>query len=124
QVEHVADGRHVAWYIAVVLVLHGIGQVVTTASAQRAGKLPVALDELHERGMLAVHVADVPAHREGRHGDHRNARPGAEEINRLDEPRVVIPPALVHGDEYRGAGPQLAVALRELDDVLREPLEQ
>jgi hypothetical protein len=45
---------------------------------------------------------------------------GAEEINRLDESRVVIPTAFVHRDENRGRGPQLPVALRELDDVLGE----
>src|SRR6266403_3916226 len=123
QVEQVADGRHVARHIGVVVVLHRIGQIVTTALAQRAAELPVPFDELHKRGMFVVHVADVPARREGRHGDHGNARAGAEEINRLDESRVVIPAAFVHRDENRGRGPQLPVALRELDDVPGKRLE-
>src|ERR1700674_2533342 len=124
QVEQVADGRHVARHVGVVVVLHRIGQIVTTALAQRAAELPVAFDELHERGMFIVHVADVPARREGRHGDYRNARAGAEEINRLDESRVVIPAAFVHRDKNRGRGPQLPVALREPDDVLGKRLER
>src|SRR6266853_6974726 len=46
QVEQVADGRHVARHIGVVVVLHRIGQIVTTALAQRAAEPPVAFDEL------------------------------------------------------------------------------
>src|ERR1700686_1633183 len=42
QVEQVADGRHVAGHIGVVVVLHRIGQVVTTALAECAAQLPVA----------------------------------------------------------------------------------
>src|SRR5580700_862132 len=56
QVEQVADGRHVARYIGVVVILDGIRQVVATAPAECAVELPVAFDELHERGMLVVHV--------------------------------------------------------------------
>src|SRR3981081_102319 len=61
QVAQVADGWYVARHIGVVVILHGIRQVVATASAQRAVELPVAFDELNDRGMLVVHVADVAA---------------------------------------------------------------
>jgi hypothetical protein len=40
--------------------------------------------------MLVIDVADVTARRVGRHRDHWNARTGTEEIDRLDESRVVI----------------------------------
>src|ERR1700687_1203903 len=74
-------GGPLAGHIGVVVVLHRIGQVVTTALAECAAELPVAF-ELHERGMLVVH-ADVP--RPSRTGTRRSSE-CAEEITRLDEP--------------------------------------
>jgi hypothetical protein len=126
QVEQVADGRHVARDIGLVAagVLNGIGQVVAAAVAERSAEQPVPFDELHERGMLAIDVADMAAGGEGRNGDHGNARAGAEEVHRLDEARVIEAAALVHGDEDGRLLPLLGVALRELDDVLREGLEE
>jgi len=60
----------------------------------------------------------------GKHDQDRNAWARPEEINRLDKARVVEAATLVHGDEDRGLGPLLPVALRELDDVLGESLEE
>src|ERR1035438_7517844 len=74
--------------------------------------------------MLAIGVADMPTGGEGRNGDHGNARARAEEIDRLDEARVIEAAALVRGDEDRCLLPLLLVALRELDDVLGKGLEQ
>ncbi len=123
QIEQVPDSRHIARHVGWA-VLNGIGQVIATAVAERGIEHPVPFNELHERGMLAVYVADMAAGREGRYGDHRNAWARPEEINRLDKARVVEAATLVHGDEDRGLGPLLPVALRELDDVLGESLEE
>ena len=46
-------------------------------------ELPVSFDEFDERRMLVIDVADMATSREGRNGDHRNAWPCPEEINRL-----------------------------------------
>jgi hypothetical protein len=115
QVEQIADGRHVARHVGViaVVVLLRVGQVVAASDAERGIELPVPFDELHEGGMLVIDVADMATGREGRNGDHRNARARAEEIDRLDEARVIKAAALVHGDEDRGLGPLLLVALRK-----------
>src|SRR5262249_33453821 len=66
QVEQIADGRHVARHIGIVVVLLRVGKVVAAARGQLGVELPVALHELHERGMLVVDVADVAAARERR----------------------------------------------------------
>ena len=104
QVEQVADGRHVARRMGVVAILLGIGQVVAAAVAERGVEHPVPFDELHEGGVLVIDVADVAAGGEGRNGDHRNARAGPEEIDRLNEARIVEAAALVHRDENGGLG--------------------
>src|SRR5258708_35165554 len=85
---------------------------------------PVSFDELDERRMLVIDVADMATCREGRNGDHRNAWTCPEEVNRLDEARVIVAAALVHGDKNRGFGPLFPVASREFNDVLSEGLEQ
>ena len=122
-VEQVSDRRHVDGNVDVVVVDARIGQIIAAALAELA-EIPVAFDEFHEGGMFAIDVGDVTAPRERRDRNHRNARPGAEEIDRLDEAGVIVSAALVHGDEDRGAFPQLLVALGKLDDVLGERLEQ
>ena len=123
QVEQVSNRRHVARHVRVP-VLNGIGQVIAAAVAERRIEHPVAFDKLHERGMLAINVTDMAAGRERRNGDHRYARARPEEIYRLDKARVVEAPAFIHSHEDRGLGPLLPVALRELDDVLGESLEE
>lgn len=122
-VEEVADRRHVDGNIGIFILGARIGQVIAAALAELA-EIPVPLDEFHEGRMLAVDVGDVTAPRERRNRDHRNPRPGAEEIDGLDEAGIVVAAALVHGDEDRRAFPLLPVALGELDDVLGEFLEQ
>jgi len=99
-------------------MLNGIGQVIAAPVAERAIEHPVPFDELHERGMLTIDMANTAATREGRNGDHWNARACAEEIYWLDKARVVEAAALVHSDENRGLGPLLGVALREFDEFL------
>ena len=53
QIEQVADGRHVARHVGVV-VLTRIGQVIEAAVAQRGIEHPVPFDKLYKRGMLAI----------------------------------------------------------------------
>src|SRR5258705_8929598 len=81
QVEQVANGRHVGWHVRIAIVKPRIGEIVAAAVAERGIEHPVPFNELNERGMLCVDVADMTAPREGRNSDHRNARPGAEEID-------------------------------------------
>ena len=88
QIEQVANRRHVPRHIGMA-VLHWIRQVIPAAIAERGIKHPVSFDELHERGMLAIDVADMAASRERRHRDHRNARAGPEKIDRLDKASVL-----------------------------------
>src|SRR5260370_17502745 len=74
--------------------------------------------------MLVIEVADMATSREGRNGDHGNARTGPEEINRLNEARIIVTAALVHCDKNRGFGPLFRVALRQCNDVLSEGFEE
>src|SRR6516164_8704049 len=116
-VEQVADGWHVVRDIVVeiaVIHLQWIGQVVATARRQLLVELPVSLDELNERGVLVIGMADMAAGRERRHCDHRDTRTGAEEVDPLDEAAVVEAAALVDGDEDRGVLPDLGVGLHEM----------
>ena len=124
QVEEVANGTHVGWHVRIVIVKLGIGQIVAAAVAERCIEHPVPFNELNEGGMLGVDVADMTAPREGRNSNHRNARPSAEEIDRLDKAGVVVAAALVYSDEDGGLGPLPWVALRELDDVFSEGLKE
>src|SRR5215470_8734713 len=101
QVEQITDRGHIPGYIRVGTILHRIWQVVATAVAEGEVEFPIPLDKLHERGMLAVHVTDVASSRERGHGDHGNARASAEEVNRLDEPGIVVTTAFVHGYKDR-----------------------
>src|SRR5882757_4647209 len=124
QVEEVTNGRHVGRHVRIVIVKLGIGQIVAAAVAERCIEHPVPFNELNEGGMLGVDVADMTAPREGRNSDHRNARPGAEEIDGLDKAGIVVAAALVYSDENGGLGPLLRVALRKLDDVSGEGFEE
>ena len=74
--------------------------------------------------MLVIDVADMAAGRERRNGDHQSARARPEEIDRLDESRVVKATPLVSSDKDRGLGPLLLVALGELDNVVDERFEE
>src|SRR5262245_1544685 len=61
-IEQVADRRHVLRHIVrvvVVVPVPRVGQVIAAARGQLLLDQPVALDELHERGVLVVDVADA-----------------------------------------------------------------
>ena len=126
QVKQIPDGRHVPGNVLiVVIIIHAwIGKIVAAASAERGMEHPVPFDEFHERRMLVVDMANMAASREGRYGDHGNARACPEEINRLDEAGVIVAAALVYSDEDRGFTPLFRVALREFNNVLSKGLKQ
>src|SRR5450432_2759813 len=124
QVEQIPDGRHVPRNVRIVVVNPRIGQIVTATAAERGMEHPVPFDELYERRMLVIGMADMATSRKGRNGDHRNAWTCTEEINRLDEARVIVAATFIHSDKDRGFGPLFRVALRQFNDVLSEGLEQ
>jgi hypothetical protein len=94
QVEEVADRRIVPRNIGIVVIGLRVRQVVSAAIGQRL-QVPVALDELQNRDVVDVGVADVPAAREVRDDDQRNARPVTEKIDRLDIAGVVVAAAFI-----------------------------
>src|SRR5258708_32039217 len=51
QVEQIPNRRAVERYIGIVFVHHRVGQIVAAAGGERL-QLPVALDELYDRGMV------------------------------------------------------------------------
>src|SRR5262249_23137870 len=59
-VEQIPDRRHIHWSVGITVVHLGIGKVVAAPTTERA-QIPVALDELHKRGMFCVGVRDVAA---------------------------------------------------------------
>src|SRR5215472_17035879 len=61
RIEQVADSRHVAWHVDVIIALFRVGQIVAAAVTERRMKPPVPFHEFHERGMLVVDVADMAA---------------------------------------------------------------
>jgi nitrite reductase/ring-hydroxylating ferredoxin subunit len=89
-VEQIADRRHVARYIQVVVVRHRTGQPIAAAGGGRL-ETP-ALDEFQHRGLIAVGVDDNDAGRERRDHHERDPRSVTEEIEPLNEARIVKPP--------------------------------
>src|SRR6516162_9260606 len=57
-VEQIPDRRHVGRNVGIAAGHRGIGKVVATPSSELP-EVPVALDELYERGMFRVAVRDV-----------------------------------------------------------------
>lgn len=95
------DGRHLPRNVRIVVIKARIEKIVTAAAPERGLEHPVPLDELYERRMLVIDTVIMATSREGRNGHHRNARTCPEEINRLDEPRVIVATAFVDSDKGR-----------------------
>src|SRR6266852_1013917 len=87
RIEQVVERRAVGRHIRIVLRDFRVGKIVTAAGRQRL-ELPVALDELQDRNVVAITVMDLSAGRIRRENQQRNTRPIAEEVERLDEARV------------------------------------
>jgi hypothetical protein len=114
-VEQVADGGHVEWHVRITYGRDRIGQIIAAALGQRL-QMPVPLDELHNRRMVGVGVHHVAAARVFGHGDHGNARPVAEEVDRLEEARIPVAAALVKGDEEGGLLEEVRMCLEPVED--------
>src|SRR3954452_22383235 len=99
RIEQVVERRAVGRHVRIVLRGLRVRQIVTAAGRQRL-ELPVALDELQDRDVIAVAVVNLAAGRIGRENQQRNPRPVAEEVERLDEARVPVTAGFVESDEY------------------------
>jgi hypothetical protein len=68
------------------------------AAAGERGEMPVALDEFQDRSVVGIAVHDMAAGRVRRYYDDRNAGAVAKEIERLDEPAVIISATFIKGN--------------------------
>ena len=62
--EEIADCRHLLGHVGMAGIHLRIGKIVAAARSQLA-EVPVALNELHDRGVVVVAVHDLTATREG-----------------------------------------------------------
>src|SRR5262249_6101902 len=120
--EEIIDGRHINRHVRIVFKRTRVGQVVPATSSQRV-KTPVALDEFNEGGMVGISVNDMATLGMRRDHDERNARPISEEIECLDETRIIISATFIESHEDRGVLEELRFGLQPLDDVAGECLE-
>src|ERR1700683_604062 len=96
RVKQVIKSRAVRWNVGVVGGGDRIREVVAAAVGQRR-QSPVALDELDDRNVIRIRVANVSTHRIRRNDQQGNARAITKEIHRLDVAGVVIAAAFVKG---------------------------
>src|ERR1700739_3512581 len=123
EVNQVPQRRAIERHIGVFVVNNGVGEVI--AAAMREGlEVPIPLDELENRDVVGVAVADVSANGEGRNSDQRDARAIAEEVQRLYVAGVIEAAALVHGDEQNGGGKELRIGGEMVDDFLGHGFEE
>src|SRR5260370_9694882 len=122
-VEQVPDRRHVLRDIGIGATHLGIGEIVAAAAGQRL-QAPVALDELNDRGMVVITVDHLAAAGEGRDHKQRNAGAVAEEIERLNEPRIPVTAALVKRNHEGGLFKQFRWGLKLIYNVFDHGLEE
>src|SRR5580700_5103664 len=89
EVEKIAERRAVKRHVGIIFVDSGIREIIA-AAARQWFQIPIPLDELQDRNVVGVGVADVAAAGEGGNGDQGNARAVAEEVERLDVAGVVV----------------------------------
>ena len=58
QIEEIADGRGIEWHIRVVSLGYGVREIIAAAMGERL-QIPIPLDELENRDVVGVSVADV-----------------------------------------------------------------
>src|ERR1700739_3324902 len=100
-VEQIADGWAVLGHVRVVLTGFWIGQIVAAAVSKRI-QVPIALDELQNRDVVAVGMVYVAAFGERRNNNQRDARAVTEKVQRLNVAGIIVAAAFVHGDDERG----------------------
>jgi len=123
EVKQVPQRRAIERHIGVFVVNNGVGEVI--AAAMREGlEVPIPLDELENRDVVGVAVADVSANGEGRNSDQRDARAIAEEVQRLYVAGVIEAAALVHGHDQGRVLEQLGLVLQVLVNARQHGLEQ
>src|SRR5262249_6426754 len=121
-IEEITDGRAVERHIGIVVIDDRVRQIVAAAACQRL-QMPVALDELHNRGVVGIGVVDVASLGEGRDDDERNARPITKKVERLHEARVVVASDFVHGNDERGILGKFGMPLEPIEDAVNERLK-
>src|SRR5215467_14028981 len=85
--------------------------------------MPVALNEFHDRRMIAVRVADMASTGERGNNNQRDTRTIAEEINGLHEAGIKVSSAFVKGHDESGFFSQLRVCLKAIHYTLNERLK-
>jgi hypothetical protein len=115
QIEEIADSRHIARDIRiVVVVLLRVGQIVAAAPGHRGVQFPVALDELHEGRMFVVDdVLDVTEPRNSRSPGYsllqeRHQVGAGASRGRLIGCQPLVVSHILHAS--RGSGPGAATA--------------
>src|SRR5215510_11675657 len=82
--------------------------------------MPVPFNELHDRSMVSISVADMAASGEGRHDDQRDARPNAEEIDRLHETGVIVTATFIKGNDECGLFRQFRMPLQAVQNAINQ----
>jgi hypothetical protein len=66
QIEEIADGRTIQRHIGIVIVRDGVREVIAAAMSERL-QVPIPFDELEDRHVVGIPMADVAAARKWRH---------------------------------------------------------
>src|ERR1700733_315060 len=88
QIEQVANRGTVQRHVGIELERNRIRKIIAAPIRQRL-QIPIAFDELQNRNVVRILVADVAAFRKRRDSDQQRARAIAEEVQRLDVGGVV-----------------------------------
>src|SRR5260370_35949392 len=69
-------------------------------------------------------MADVASAGEGRNDNQRNARPVAEEVQRLNVAGVIVAAAFVEGDDQRGFSEKIRPGSQVVEGLLDQAFEE
>src|SRR6266478_5747141 len=122
-VEKIAEGRAIRRHIRIVVVLRRIRKIIPAPTGQRL-QMPVSLDELQNRDVVCICMVNVPALGERRHNDQRDARPIAEEVQRLDIAGVIVTTAFIEGDDESGVGEEFGSGHEVIDGLLDHAFQE
>src|SRR5580704_3483219 len=122
-IEKIPDGRTIERHVGIVVVGNRVREIVPAAMSQRF-QIPISLDELQDRDVIGVGVADMTALRKARHDDERNPRTVAEEVERLDVSGDIEAASLIESDEQCGLVHQFGIGLEMINNVLDHSLKQ
>src|SRR5712692_4738162 len=94
EVEEIAERRTVERHVGIIVVDDRVRKIIAAAMRQRF-QVPVAFDELQNRDVVRVGVADVPTAAKGRNHNERNARTIAKKVQRLNVAGVIVTASFV-----------------------------